>query len=95
MVENLNNSKIIEENFKSITNLINKDQITEIRDEYNSKNIYDIYHDFDKLRDSKIGPLNPFKYYIQLKFCCEEKYENLGCFGSDDAGNDDCASTVW
>ena len=77
MEENLNNSQIIEENFKSISNLIRKDQITKIRDEYNSKNISDIYQDFDKLRDSKIGSLNPFKFYIQLKFCCEEKYENL------------------
>ena len=77
MEENLNNSQIIEENFKSISNLIRKDQITEIRDEYNSKNIDDIYQDIDKLKDSKIGSLNPFKYYIQLKFCCEEKYEKL------------------
>ena len=74
---NPNNNQNIEKEFQRISNLINQDQISIKKDYYNRKKISEIYQDCDKLKDSKIGSLNPFKYYIQLSFCCEENYEEL------------------
>ena len=77
LVLNQNNSQIMENEFKRISNLISQEQISKIKNTYNSLKISDIYQDYDKLKDTKIGSLNPFKYYIQLEFCCEKNYEKL------------------
>ena len=72
-----NKNQIIENEFQITSDLIHQEEISIKRDFYNSKNISEIYQDYEKLKDSKIGSLNPFKYYIQLSFCCEKNYEDL------------------
>ena len=68
----LNQNNNINEN-----DLINQEKIRKIKDLYNSLRVSDIYQDYDKLKDAKIGSLNPFKYYIQLDLCTEKNYEEI------------------
>ena len=70
------NNETLENDFINISNNISQNQIIDIKTLLD-KNISDIYQNCDKLKDSNIGPLVPFKFFIKEKLCGENDYEKF------------------